>query len=105
MITRKDFDVVGSFNAERVIPIDAEQTVNMFEFVDPLGKKPKSLLPTSGLEERIDEEIEDGGGRGSIVFNDHVYVVIKDTVYEIDDLLVINPLGTINTESGYVGMD
>ena len=44
-----DYDLVGSYDNQRVSTISAERTVNMFEYVDPEGKRPKVLLSTAGL--------------------------------------------------------
>jgi hypothetical protein len=101
---RTDFDIVGSFNAERVSGINAERTVNMFEFIDPKGKKPKALLPTSGLKKVLDLA-EDGGFRATFVFKDIFYAIVKDKIYAIDEALVATLLGTITTTSGYAEIE
>ncbi len=46
---RDDFDIVGSFDKQRVSSINAERTVNLFEYEDPNAKRPKVLLPHHAL--------------------------------------------------------
>lgn len=101
---RKNFEVVGSFGSERVKNINAERTINMFEFIDVRGKKPKTLFPTSGMQEAVDLLIDEGGFRAGIVFKNVAYVVVYDQVIAIDDLLVPTNIGTLGTTSGYVGV-
>lgn len=106
MIPSSDFDIVGSFNKQRVSEIDAERSVNCFEYIDPLAKKPKSLVGTSGI---LDTQIEfpgaSGAFRAEFVFNDIHYAVIGDRIYSVDSSDVVALLGTIGTSSGYVGVD
>lgn len=107
MTETKDYDIVGSFNNQRVSSIDAERSVNMFEYIDPLGKKPKSLINTSGL---IDTDSNFGGAtggfRGQFVFEDDEYSVIGSSVFRRTTSGVISLLGTLtNTTEGYVGID
>ena len=74
---RKDYDIVGSYDNQRVLPINAERTVNLFEFLDPKGKRPKSLLSTSGLVNAdLNLSPAIGGSRASFVFNDSIYLVL-----------------------------
>ena len=101
-----DYDIVGSYNNQRVTSIDAERSVNMFEYIDPLGKKPKSLINTSGL---IDKQIVYPGAslgfRAQFVFNQVEYSVIGNKVYRRPPNTVPSLIGTINTSVGYVGID
>ncbi len=102
---KTDYDIVGSFGAERIVNINSETNINLFEFIDSRGKKPRMLLPTSGLEQKIDFSISDGGFRAMFVYKNVLYAVVKDQVFEIDTALVFSPIGTLNTETGYVGVD
>lgn len=107
-MARDDYDIVGSYNNQLVNEIDAERSVNLFEYIDPNAKKPKTLLPTPGL---IDAEVEfkdaTGGFRAQFVFNDKMYVVIGANVYSIDNTLTASKLNAtpLTTSSGYVGVD
>lgn len=101
---RTNFDIVGSFNAERVTAINAERTINMFEFIDPSGKKPKTLLPTSGLKKVLDLN-DTGGWRAVYVFKGILYAIVKDKIYAIDEGLVATQLGTMTTTSGYAEIE
>jgi len=59
---RKDYDLVGSYDNQRVSTISAARTVNMFEYRDPEGKRPKVMLPTSGLlDANLNFQTETGG--------------------------------------------
>ena len=104
-IQRTNFDIVGSYGAERIPNINPERTVNMFEFIDQKAKKPKMLLPTSGILQKVNLNVSNGGFRSGFVFEDKAYFVVKNTIYQIDSAFVANPLGTIGTDIGYVGVD
>jgi hypothetical protein len=66
----KNYDIVGSYDNQRISTISAARTVNMFEYDDPDGKKPKNLLSTSGLvNANINYGAATGGSRGTFVFN------------------------------------
>jgi hypothetical protein len=104
-----DYDLVGSYDNQRVSTISAERTVNMFEYLDPEGKRPKVLLSTAGL---VDAELNFGsetdGARASFVFNNVIYQVYGDSVYRTTGstgLLSTSLIGTITTSAGYVGID
>lgn len=101
-----DFDIVGSYNNQRVTSIDGERSVNMFEYVDPLGKKPKTLINTSGiLNTEFDFGAATGGFRAEFVFLNNQYVVIGASVFQITPTGSTTLLGTIGTTTGYVGID
>ncbi len=107
-----DYEIVGSYNNQRVSSIDAERSVNVFEYRDPLGKKPRSLINTSGL---IDTEYvfgsAAGGARAQFVFQNIQYVVYGNattgsSVFRITPSGSVSFVGTIdNTITGYVGVD
>lgn len=108
-MTRKDYDLVGSYDNQRVSTINAERTVNMFEYLDANGKRPKSLLPTAGLiDSGLNFSPETGGSRGSFVFNNEIFQVFGSTVFRITGTtgaLIKSPIGTINNTTPYVGID
>lgn len=106
---RKDYDIVGSYDNQRVSTINAERTVNLFEYIDPDGKRPKSLLSTSGL---VDAELNFGsetdGARQAFVFDDAIYQVFGDSVFRTTGTtgsLTTTLIGTLGTSDGYVGID
>ncbi len=106
---RKDYDIVGSYDNQRVSPINAERTVNMFEYIDEQGKRPKVLLSTSGL---IDADLDFGseidGSRATFVFDNGIFQVFGSSVFLTTGTvgaLVTSLIGTIVTSSGYVGVD
>ncbi len=105
----KDFDLVGSYDNQRISTINAERTVNLFEYLDPQGKKPKSLLSTAGLiNAELDLGAETGGARQSFVFNNAIYNVFGASVYITTGstgFLSTTKIGTLNTTDTYVGID
>ena len=106
----QDFEIVGSYNNQRFPNIDAERTINMFEYIDQKGKKPKCLISTSGLENtNIDFTPATGGFRGQFVLNNFEYVVVGQYIFRIDsagNAVALNGLGTLLVAgSGYVGID
>lgn len=103
----ENYEIVGSFNNQRVLSLDGERSVNLFEYIDPLTKKNKSLLSTSGLENTDSNFLgATGGFRGQFVFQTNQYVVIGSSVIRITPSGSISILGTlIATSTGYVGID
>ncbi len=103
-----DYDIVGSFNNQRVTSIDAERSVNMFEYLDALGKKPKVLINTSGLINQnltFTSASSADGFRAQFVFKGVEYDVIGNHIYSRTIGDVVTKIGTINTATGYVGVD
>lgn len=104
-----DYDLVGSYDNQRVSTISAERTVNMFEYMDPEGKRPKVLLSTAGL---VDAELNFGsetdGARQTFVFDNAIYQVYGNSVFRTTGstgLLSTSLIGTLSTSAGYVGID
>jgi len=112
---RKDYDIVGSYDNQRFSPINAERTVNMFEYLDQNAKRPKVLLPTSGLlDADLNFGIETSGVRAQFVFKDKTeiafYTVIGVNVYRTSgttDALTTIQINSepLSTPAGYVGID
>ncbi len=107
MVKTQDFDIVGSYNNQRVQSIDPERSVNMFEYRDPLGKKPKTLIWTSGLVDTIFNFAgQDTGVRAQYTLLGFQYLVVGNGIYRIDSSNNLTLLGTtINTNTGYVAID
>jgi hypothetical protein len=102
----ESYDIVGSYNNQRVSSIDAERSVNLFEYIDPLGKKPKTLINTSGLlNAGIVFSGATGGFRAQFVFQNVEYNVIGGTIFRVDENDAVSQIGNLNTISGYVGID
>lgn len=110
-----NYDLVGSYNNQRFPNIDAERTINMFEYIDAKGKKPKSLISTSGLQNTeitFPHTVPTDGFRMEYVLNQFEYFVIGENFYRRDSSNTIvqlnDPGGTqpiLITGSGYVGVD
>lgn len=106
---RKDYDLVGSYDNQRVSTINAERTVNMFEYMDPNGKRPKVLLSTAGLvNANLNFGAETGGARATFVFDNAIYQVYGSSVFRTTGstgLLSTTLIGNLTTSAGYVGID
>jgi hypothetical protein len=106
---RKDYDIVGSYDNQRVSTINAERTVNMFEYIDPQGKRPKTLISTSGLvNANLNFGSETRGARATFVFNNAIYQVYGSSVFRTTGstgALTTSLIGTLSTTSGFVGVD
>jgi hypothetical protein len=109
-----DYDIVGSYNNQRYTSIDAERTINMFEYLDGRDKKPKTLIPTSGLINQHKVFFnsftglpQTGAWRAEFTFKDSMYCVIGTGVYKLTGpTLVVSFLGDIGgTGVGFVGVD
>jgi hypothetical protein len=105
----EDYDIVGSYNNQRFPSIDAERSVNLFEYLDPLSKKQKNLISTSGL---ASTEIQfvgaTAGFRAQFIFRNVMYSVIGKNVYRTTSAFVttqINIGKEFADDSGYVGID
>ena len=102
------FDIMGGYSKEEYNELSPAETVNMYQVNATKGKK--ALFPSPGLS--LDNGIEfvqspGAKGRNAYVFNDHMFVVVGEAIYRctqsgetIDHALI----GTINTETGSVGM-
>lgn len=112
----ENYELVGSYNNQRFPNIDAERTINMFEYIDPKGKKPNSLISTSGLQNTDLEfpgTIPTDGFRMEYVLNGFQYVVIGTNFYRIDsnnNIVHLNPdptqpIAITGSISGYIGVD
>jgi hypothetical protein len=107
----QDFEIVGSYNNQRFPNIDAERTINMFEYIDQKGKKPKSLLSTSGLlNTGLDfSATTTGFFRAEFVFNGFEFFVVGADIWKRDqnnNLTKLNsPSQLFHTGVGYVGID
>ena len=110
MTQAEDYDIVGSYNNQIFSPIDAERSINCYAYLDPLGKKKKSLVYTSGLiNGNFVFPNAANGFRAQFVFNNIQYVVIGANVYSITTAGVVSQLNPNNkplaTTVGYVGID
>jgi hypothetical protein len=113
-VALSDYDIVGSYNNQRYTPIDAERTINMFEYLDSRDKKPKTLIPTSGLINQhkafpnsFTGLPQTGPWRAQFSFKDSMYCVIGTGVYKLTGpTLVVSFIGDIGgTGVGFVGVD
>lgn len=106
---RKDYDLVGSYDNQRISIINAERSVNLFEYLDANGKRPKMLLSTSGLiNANLDFGAEMGGARAAFVFDNAIFQVYGATVFKTTGTtgsLTTVVIGTLSTSTGYVGID
>jgi hypothetical protein len=107
----ESYDIVGSYNNQRYTSIDAERTVNMFEYIDPKGKKDKTLIFTSGLQDANVTFLTPGGApqaggvRASFQYKDSHYQVVGNGIYRVDSNGAAIHLVSLSTFTGYVGID
>lgn len=106
----ENYELIGSYNNQRFPNIDAERTINMFEYIDMKGKKPSSLISTSGILNTqliFPGALSNEGFRAEFVLGAFEYFVIGANIFRRD---VNNVIAKINssplpTSSGYVGVD
>lgn len=109
----ENFDLVGSYNNQRFPNIDAERTINMFEYIDPKGKKPKALISTSGIENtelNFPNAVPGTGFRMEFVLNEFEYFVIGANFYRrnnLNNIVQLNDPGGTQPilGTGYIGVD
>lgn len=104
----ENYEIVGSYNNQRFPNIDAERTINMWEYIDLKGKKPKSLISSSGIQDTsLIFGATIGGFRGEFVLNEFEYFVIGTDIWRRDSANTISQLNStpLPTSSGYVGID
>ncbi len=104
-----DYPIVGSFNNQNISAIDCERSVNVFEYIDPSGKKERSLISTAGLTNtNLDWDDAEDGFRGQFVFLGKSYSVIGIDIFVWDGVLPPSKINTalpLTTFTGYVGID
>ena len=102
------FDIMGGYSKEEYNELSPAETVNMFQVNAAKGKK--ALFPSPGLS--LENGIEfvqspTRRGRNAYVFNDHIFANIGEDVYRCSESsgnLDHAKVGSINTQSGYVGI-
>jgi len=109
-MTIESYEIVGSYNNQRFPNIDAERTINMFEYLDVKGKKNKTLISTSGILNTgltFPGTTPTDAFSGEFVLNEFHYVVIGRNIYRIDAANIVLQLNTapLATSSGYIGID
>lgn len=107
LIMRAPYPLVGSYNNQRVSEIDAERTINCFEFIDTKGKEKRVLIGTPGLtNKQFRFEDEAGGFLSSFVFKKNMYHVIGGKTFKIDqDEVVTNINADWSTVNSDVAVD
>ncbi len=105
-----NYELVGSYNNQRFPNIDAERSINMFEYIDMKGKKPTSLISTAGILDTglvFPDSLPTEGFRNEFVLGGFEYYVIGPNIYRRDSNNVIAKLNSspLPTSSGYAGID
>jgi len=103
-IETKNLDIIGGYSRHGFDEFDPKRTLNMYVAIDIQGKNGKAFFTRPGLKE-IKELAVTGRGRAAHVFDNKVFVVIEDTIYSLDNSFNIVNIGTILTNTGYVGIE
>jgi len=106
-VPTENYELVGSYNNQQITSIDGERSINLYEYIDPRGKKQRSLNSTSGLiNTNYNLLASSGGFRAQFVFQAFHYMVVGNSVLRVDSTGTVIRLGTlIGTVTGYVGID
>jgi hypothetical protein len=102
-----DFKIVGGYNIERHVQLDAQDTVNLYPIFDNQNKKPTALVQTPGLGSPRLLNVDGTNTRQSFVYRGSWYIVSNRIVYRIDSINVahqINAGNLLNTTTGFVGI-
>ena len=106
MIQTDDYEIVGSYNNQIISSIDAERSLNAFEYHDMRGKKPKALVNTSGLiNTNLVFGSQTGGFRAQFVFNNNEYSIIGNQIFLTTPGNSVSLLGTISNGTGYAAIE
>jgi hypothetical protein len=103
----EDFDIVGSYNEDRFKQFACERTVNLYEEMNPDGKKLKALKPTTGYRKIYSTNVP-YYGRALFEHKNFVYHVVGNQIFKIDSAFFANIISAetpLNTTSGYVSID
>lgn len=111
MTKRISFPVVGSFNEDPILKIDAQRSINLYEIFDQEAKKPHLLIPTPGLEIKTTFPVS-GKVRAGIVHRSPTtdlnvaYFVVGNSILSVDSAFVATNLSgvTFTTTVGHVGI-
>ncbi len=107
----ENYELVGSYNNQRWPNIDAERTINMFEYIDMKGKKPSCLISTSGIINTgltFQDALPTDGFRAEFVLDGFEYFVIGLNVYRRDINNVVtklNPSPLLGPVQNFVGVE
>lgn len=94
---------INQTGGSRSRDVDYQITQNWYPEITPNGKSQVCLMPTPGL--KLWSNLGAGPIRGSIKFQDELYVVASNTVYKINLSGGATALtGTLNTTGGRVSM-
>lgn len=106
----ENYEITGSYNNQRFPNIDAERTINMWEYIDAKGKKPHTMVSSSGIEDTtivFPDTVPTDGARAEFVLNEFEYLVFGPNIYRRSVANVITKLNAVPLASstGYVGID
>jgi len=99
-----NYEIVGSYNNDRIPNIDSERSINLFEYFDANGKKPKILMPTSGIKNTNYDFGSNFAFRAQYNFRGTAYHVVGDRVYRQVGIAAPIQIGTLTTTTGYVAI-
>lgn len=103
----ENLPIVGSFNNQRVTSLDCERSVNCFQYNDPLSKRGKSLIGTSGLINQVisySGESSDAVFRAQFEFKGFRYDVVGSGVFRFSATGTYSRIGTLTTTVSFVNI-
>lgn len=95
-------DLLGQTGQGESIAVSDQLTQNWYVHADQEGKNNLCLYPTPGLTAFA--TTNEGPVRGMIEYDDLLYVVSKDTLWEVNSSGTATNRGTLTTSSGRVSM-
>lgn len=100
----EDFPIFGDFNKRTDINFDTEDLDNFFMIHDNNGKKKFAFLATPGLKSELTLFAGVVQSRGLLAVGGFMYGVFDQQVWKVDQFLVPQYLGSINSNMGSVSM-
>lgn len=95
-------NLIGPQSEEQSRDVDYQKTQNWYPSAAPTGKNKLVLYPTPGSNQFT--LVGTGPIRGSIVFNDLLWVISADKLYSVNSSGGATERGTLNTSGGTVKM-
>lgn len=96
---------IGGANAGRNVALDTQALINFYAEGDPRDTRtPKYAVPTPGAT--LKKAVAAGVGRGLYAYNNLLYAIVGNTLYEVNPSLsyAVTSRGTLASSAGYTMM-